>query len=664
MPRRRSGVVIALAVALAVTPAVPALVTAGDTITHTVRSQDTLWSIAEQLRPSTDVSVQQTMLALYEHNPHAFDGAMERLRAEATLTLPPADRLQQHDADAARARVQAAEPRPAEQGAHRVRSDETLWSIATRLRPDEDMSVRQMAQALYEHNPNAFDGSIDRLRAGSVLRVPPELARGAATNADATSDPPPATPDAPTRERAAAGTSDSREPETVEADDAADADPPPARSFTFGAARPDPDEVPDATDAPATVWDVRLDDLLLEGGILATSDRPVDTTQYARGQLRAGRPLGDHWELRLGARADLQAQQGGDFPERTRARADYDENYLRYRGDNTRLTFGTQRILWGRVDEIPPTDHVSTRDLTRFGLDPYAERRRANPALRAEWFRGDWHADFVFLPLFRPAEMPDRDSLWHPVDRNRGRLLGLPQDPALAPVIREARLDDDVSGNGGGGVRLSRSGRGADMAFTVQRVRLSEPYYRLDGDTREAVLAGMPPEDPVLESVHPRTWVVGGDVAYVVGAWTWRAEAAWLSDLPVTRSDDLRQTTTEGVDWVVGVEGFPGDGDFRITTQLAGQHLVNAGDVLDARESYFLTGELEAPFSAQEWRTRLRYSVGLNRRDVYLNPELAWIANEPHELYLGVHWLDGAGGTPGGFYQDNRMLVLGWRGQF
>ncbi|WP_018873783.1 FimV/HubP family polar landmark protein [Thioalkalivibrio sp. ALJ16] len=645
----------------------PALVTASDTTTYTVRSQDTLWSIAERLRPSTDVSVQQMMLALYEHNPHAFDGALERLRAGATLTLPPADRLQQHVADAARARVQAAEPLPAEQGAHRVRSDETLWSIATRLRPDEDMPVRQMAQALYEHNPNAFDGSIDRLRAGSVLRVPPELARGAATIADAASRPPPATPDSPDAqalERAAPGASDPREPETTEADDAADADPSPARGFTFGAARPEPDEEPDAADAPATAWDVRLDDLLLEAGILAASDRPVDTTQYARGLLRAGRPLGDRWELRLGVRADLQAQQGGDFPERTRARADYDENYLRYRGENARLTVGTQRILWGRVDEIPPTDRLSTKDLTRFGLDPYAERRRANPAIRAEWFQGPWHADLVFLPLFRPAELPDRDSLWHPVDRTRGRLLGLPADPALAPVVQQARLEDDVSGDGGGGIRLGRSGRGADLAVTVQRARHSQPYYRFDEPSRQALAAGTTPDDPALEAVHPRTWVVGGDTAFTTGAWTWRAEAAWLSDVPVTRRADLRQTTVEGVDWVVGVEGFPGDGDFRMTTQLAGQHLLSAGDVLDARESYFATGEFEAPFSAHSWRARLRYSLGLNRRDIYLNPELAWIANEPMELYLGLHWLDGAEGTVGGFYQDNRMLVLGWRGQF
>ncbi|WP_051076187.1 FimV/HubP family polar landmark protein [Thioalkalivibrio sp. ALJ24] len=618
-----------------------------DAESYTVGSEDTLWSIAERLRPDSGTSVQQMMLALFERNPQAFDGAMDRMRSGATLMVPDAEQVQRHDAKDARDQVEATGPDVRVNGGndgHRVQGDETLWSIARQLRPSAEVPIDAMAQALFEHNPHAFDGARDRMLAGALLRIPPEYASEERRQADASANVPAEVAQAAQDDDSSVSGEERESP----------------RGFTFGEEQPDAD---DDADEPSE-WDVRLRDVLVEGGVLGTSDRPVHTTQYGRAILTAARPLGEGWELRLGARADLQAQHGREAPNDTRLRADYHENYLRYRGDNTRLTLGTQRILWGQVDEIPPTDRLSTRDLTRFGLDPYAERRRANPAIRAEWFQGPWQADLVWLPVFRPAEMPDRDSLWHPVDRNRGRLLGLPEDPALAPVIREAGLDDDVSGDGGGGVRLSRSGRGADLAVTVQRARHSEPYYRFDDETREALLAGTPPQDPMLESVHPRTWVVGGDVVFVAGAWTWRAEAAWLSDVPVTQSEDLRQTTKEGVDWVVGVEGFPGGGDFRMTTQLAGQHLLDASGVLDVRESYFLTGELEAPFSAHEWRARMRYSLGLNQRDAYLNPEIAWVANEPHELFVGAHWLDGAEDTPGGFYRDNRMLVLGWRGEF
>lgn len=53
-----------------------------------------------------------------------------------------------------------------------VRSGETLWSIADRLRP-AGMPNREAVRRLYEANPEAFSRrSVDGLRAGAVLRMP------------------------------------------------------------------------------------------------------------------------------------------------------------------------------------------------------------------------------------------------------------------------------------------------------------------------------------------------------------------------------------------------------------------------------------------------------------------------------------------------------------
>jgi hypothetical protein len=89
-------------------------------------------------------------------------------------------------------------------------------------------------------------------------------------------------------------------------------------------------------------------------------------------------------ELRLTARGDAFWQQGWrDFDE---AQLDYDEAFLRQRWSRLRVTVGAQRIAWGRVDEIAPTDRLSVVDLTRMVLDRLPDRRRTVPALRAEWF--------------------------------------------------------------------------------------------------------------------------------------------------------------------------------------------------------------------------------------------------------------------------------------
>jgi len=56
---------------------------------------------------------------------------------------------------------------------YQVRSNDTLWEIALRARPDSSVSVHQSMMALYRANPEAFiNGNINRLRRGQVLRVP------------------------------------------------------------------------------------------------------------------------------------------------------------------------------------------------------------------------------------------------------------------------------------------------------------------------------------------------------------------------------------------------------------------------------------------------------------------------------------------------------------
>ena len=54
-----------------------------------------------------------------------------------------------------------------------IRRNDTLWSIAERLRPDNTISMQQMMMALQRKNPLAFEGNnINNLKAGATLSVP------------------------------------------------------------------------------------------------------------------------------------------------------------------------------------------------------------------------------------------------------------------------------------------------------------------------------------------------------------------------------------------------------------------------------------------------------------------------------------------------------------
>ncbi len=55
---------------------------------------------------------------------------------------------------------------------YRVQRNDTLWEIASRIRPGSVRVVNQTMIALYRANPGSFDSNINELRAGSLLRIP------------------------------------------------------------------------------------------------------------------------------------------------------------------------------------------------------------------------------------------------------------------------------------------------------------------------------------------------------------------------------------------------------------------------------------------------------------------------------------------------------------
>lgn len=163
-----------------------------------VNSGDTLSGIAEDYA-GNGVSLYQVMVALFEANPQAFDGNINRLHAGAELRIPEALDIRHRTPETALAEVlrqteswQAGRDRPglaaqppapievdpvsavAELGTSEygpVRFGETLSEIAVQVSHD-DVSMKQMMAALFAANPHAFGDSIDLLHEGTVLRVP------------------------------------------------------------------------------------------------------------------------------------------------------------------------------------------------------------------------------------------------------------------------------------------------------------------------------------------------------------------------------------------------------------------------------------------------------------------------------------------------------------
>lgn len=399
---------------------------------------------------------------------------------------------------------------------------------------------------------------------------------------------------------------------------------------------------------PTVRWGV--DSVLAEVGALP------DATEADRGIALRASPYAlwqpsREWEFRAGARLELDDQAGGAATY-DRVRARLGDTYLRYRSGDTRLTLGAQTIVWGRVDEIPLIDRVSRADLTRFALDDLADRRLTQPAVRWEQTAGDFKLDAVALLGFRGAALPDLRSVWSPVNQLTGEVLGIAPSPALAAFVQAADVRHDDGGNGGGALRLTRTGAGAlDLGLTVARTRQSLPYFRAD------------PAAMTLTAVHPHVRFVGLDAELATDAAIWRTELGWSGDAPFTAVDG-QMLRRDVVDWVGAVEFFPGGEDTRVNLQLAARSVLGSQAIQEREDYAALNGEIESMLAQGRWKATLRFNLGLNVHDVYLAPKIGYLGWEPHELYLAVHAFDGAERTIGGFHRRHDLIAVGLKTRF
>ena len=412
---------------------------------------------------------------------------------------------------------------------------------------------------------------------------------------------------------------------------------------------------------------LKLDRVQVETGAFLKDSAP-DTFNYAHADATLNWQPNRQWEFQLGARVDGYLQTGS--PDFSRARADYTETYVRWRSEGTRVTLGAQNIAWGRTDEIQPVDRLSRVDLNRFILDSLPNRRRAVPALRLEQFFDTLKIDAVWVPDFQPAELPPFESVWHPIDRVRGRTIGIRDTAPTRFLIQNGTFAEDKSGAGGGGVRITDSAGSFDWGLSLQRARQSLPYYRINPNLRAPLLAGAAPDvalasvsGATFTAVHPLSTVAGAELEFQGGGATWRFEGTYTADTPAT-TQDLRFLTLAAYDLVAGVEFFPGDKETRATLQVA-THQLDTKELLQERKNnYYFTGDIEHPFAQGRWRANLRIVAGINFRDNYLSPRITYRGIDGHEFYVAAHFFSGESQALGGFHRDRDLVTLGWQAKF
>jgi hypothetical protein len=187
-----------------------------------------------------------------------------------------------------------------------------------------------------------------------------------------------------------------------------------------------------------------------------------------------------------------------DLPESGRRKSKVREAYASASADAVDIRLGRQIIVWGRADQINPTDNLTPRDFTLLVPETGDDRLGTLAALGA-YQRDEYSLSAIWLPRFRPNVVP------------------APLPPGVS--LREEIPDDATQF----AVKLERSGAGgADWSLSWFSGFDLNPTL---GTDPQATAAG-------LVARHPRIRVAGADFAIPIGRFGLRGEAAytWTED--------------------------------------------------------------------------------------------------------------------------------------
>lgn len=273
----------------------------------------------------------------------------------------------------------------------------------------------------------------------------------------------------------------------------------------------------------------------------------------------------ERWAIRIGSWADglVGVRRGED------ARAlvyQPGEIYARYRDPRFDVTAGFQRIVWGTLDEIQPTDLVNPLDVGRFLMEGRSDARLPVFALRGRAFLPrDTTVDVVYVPFFRRGRYDLVDEATSPFNLRADSCpaevclvtTSTPSGPVDLFLPLESRDPARTWRNGSIGGRVSRTVGGLDASVSGYRGWQAFPLISL----APPVIAAASPAEltvPRLLETWSRLTMIGGDVEAARGAFTWRAEGAFLVDTAVQAapgrplSDGRSLQLGAGIDWTSG----------------------------------------------------------------------------------------------------------------
>jgi hypothetical protein len=438
-------------------------------------------------------------------------------------------------------------------------------------------------------------------------------------------------------------------------------EPPLSRDALFGTDTPavaaPADELPLSRDALFGDGDDALPKGKAAQAVAQSASRPVRYRGFIQNVMAYTTPGPAHWSEAM-TRADVSAQ--GDFGSGVKwhlgARVDFDavypmsdfypqavndnqtlnamlrENYIDIGAGDWDFRLGRQHIIWGEMVGLLFGDVVSAKDMRHFVLPEFDILRIPQWAARAEYFKGDFHAEAIWIPV----------ASYDNIGKPGAQFYDYTLIPYGQATFRNEKIPTQNLENTNYGLRLSVLQNGWDVAaFAYSSMSVAPTFYR-------QIIAGAQPTVE-YQARHERIDQYGTTFAKDLGSTVLKGEAVYTSG---QKYQSTNLTTPDGLvaqntlTWVLGLD-FSQITDTRVNVQVFQSHFFDhSPDIIESANENGYSLLVNRKFG-DRFEAQALWISSLNRNDWMLRPRVSWNFEKNWDLAVGV---DIFNGPPLGFF--------------
>ncbi len=319
--------------------------------------------------------------------------------------------------------------------------------------------------------------------------------------------------------------------------------------------------------------------------------------------------------LRLEGTAEvLWADRGGSVND---AIATLRDAWAEVRQDSFEIRAGYGRLVWGRLDEVMPSDVINPIETATFFLEGRTAARLPVAFTRTRVFLpGDTTVEAVVALPGRRGRFDRLDEKTSPFNLTRDLVL-----PAVLPGLGIRRESIPAAWrNLQGGVRVSTTAGRVDMSVSAWRGFEGFGFLSFVPFTLPTGSGPTPSVVGQLVESYPRFTMLAADAETVRGGWAIRGEVAGFVDK--TLDGPLGPVKGKAVDAGVGVDRAAGD--FRVFGSLVWHREWSSISSSYTRDHLNVIASLDRRFSRERYLVRVFGVVNPEDRSGFVRALASW----------------------------------------